>query len=190
MGAGAIALVLICLSRGDAEQPSVTSRIVSAANSFLGTLDQRQRQSALYAFDDQDQRKRWSNFPVAMVPRDGMSMGERNATQRAAAMSLLASALSPAGFEKVQQIMEADEINKTRDRVVIGEGPGGAEAEAPRVTEVLRPGMQDLPSAPEAGAAAPATARCSGKISTTFPSSERLRKRTRGCCSLEGAISR
>lgn len=119
-GAGAFSLALICLSLSTAQQQTVTSRIVSAANSFLGTLDQKQRQSVLYAFDDQDQRKRWSNFPVAMVPRGGISLGEMNDTQRAAAMALLASALSPRGFEKVQQIMEGDEVNKTTDQ-----GPGG-----------------------------------------------------------------
>jgi hypothetical protein len=118
--AGALALVLMCPPRSTAQQQTVTSRIVTAANAFLGTLDQKQRQSVLYAFDDQDQRKRWSNFPVAMVPRGGVSMGEMNAAQRAAAMALLASALSPKGLEKVQQIMEGDEINKTTDQ-----GPGG-----------------------------------------------------------------
>ena len=126
IGAGAIALVLICLSLSTAQQQTVTSRIVSAANSFLGTLDQKQRQSVLYAFDDQDQRKRWSNFPVAMVPRGGISLKEMNATQRAAAMALVASTLSPRGFEKVQQIMEGDEVNKTMDQGRGGNqgGPG------------------------------------------------------------------
>ena len=126
IGAGAIALVLICLSLSTAQQQTVTSRIVSAANSFLGTLDQKQRQSVLYAFDDQDQRRRWSNFPVAMVPRGGISLKEMNATQSAAAMALVASALGPRGFEKVQQIMEGDEVNKTMDQGRGGNqgGPG------------------------------------------------------------------
>jgi hypothetical protein len=38
-----------------------------------------------------------------------------NVEQRAAAMALLSSVLSPHGFEKVQQIMEGDEVNKTTD---------------------------------------------------------------------------
>ncbi len=117
----AIAVALICLSRGAAQPQAVTSRIVAAANSFLGTLDQKQRQSVLYAFDDQDQRKRWSNFPVAMVPRGGINMGEMNPPQRAAVLALLAAVLSPRGLEKVEQIMEGDEVNKTTDQ-----GPGGA----------------------------------------------------------------
>src|ERR1700693_1024574 len=116
IGAGVIALAVICFSHGIAQQQTVTSRIVSAANSFLGTLDQKQRGSVLYAFDDQDQRKRWSNLPVAMVPRGGINLKELNDAQRAAVMSLLASTLSPRGLEKVQQIMEGDEVNKTTDQ--------------------------------------------------------------------------
>jgi hypothetical protein len=51
-----------------------------------------------------------------MTPRAGLSMGELSATQRAAAMSLLSSTLSKRGFEKIQQIVEADEVLKTNER--------------------------------------------------------------------------
>src|SRR4051794_7009460 len=88
------ALALICLSITGATAQTATSRIVSAANSFLATLDQKQRQSVQFAFDDETQRARWSNFPVAMVPRAGLKLGELNATQRSAAMTLVSSALS------------------------------------------------------------------------------------------------
>jgi hypothetical protein len=95
-------------------QPAA-SQIVSAANTFLATLDQKQRQSVLFAFDDDAQRVRWSNLPVKMVPRAGLSMGELTAAQRSAAMALVSSALSPRGFEKVQQIVEADETLKHKE---------------------------------------------------------------------------
>ena len=109
-----------------AQKPTATHQIVSAANAFLATLDQKQRQSTLFSFDDQEQRKRWSNFPIAMVPRAGISLKEMNSTQRGAAMALVASALSPRGFEKVQQIMEGDEINKKTDQGPL-RGPGGPQ---------------------------------------------------------------
>ena len=67
--------VLIPLWLGSAVAQTATSRIVSAANAFLSTLDEKQRQSVQFSFDDEAQRKRWSNFPVAMVPRGGISMG-------------------------------------------------------------------------------------------------------------------
>ncbi|MBV8829901.1 MAG: DUF3500 domain-containing protein [Acidobacteriaceae bacterium] len=112
-GIGAVALVSLSLTISG--QQTATSRIVSAANSFLATLDAKQRAIVIYAFNDEEQRKRWSNLPVAMVPRGGISLKEMNANQRAAAMALVASALSPTGFEKVQQIMEGDEVNKNTD---------------------------------------------------------------------------
>jgi hypothetical protein len=96
-----------------AQQP--TTKIVSAANRFLATLDQPQRGRVLFRFDDDAQRVRWSNLPVQMSPRAGLKMGELSATQRSAAMALVASTLSPKGFEKIQQIVEADETLKANE---------------------------------------------------------------------------
>ncbi len=117
--ARAVTLIFLSLAAAAAQPP--TSRIVGAARTFLATLDARQRQSVLFAFDDDQQRARWSNFPVVMVRRAGLSMGELNPAQRSAALALVASALSPRGFEKVQQIMDGDEVNKTNE----ANGPRG-----------------------------------------------------------------
>jgi hypothetical protein len=114
--------ILISVSAGAAAAQNATSRIVSAANQFLGTLDDRQRQSVQFAYNDEEQRKRWSNLPVSIVPRAGLSIGELNPAQRAAAMTLVSSALSQRGFEKIQQIMAADEVLKNTDG---RGGPGG-----------------------------------------------------------------
>jgi hypothetical protein len=107
--------ILISLSLSAAMAQTGTTRIVGAANSFLSTLNDKQRQSVSFAFDDEQQRKRWSNFPISIVPRAGLSMGELNPAQRSAAMALLASALSPKGLEKVQQIMDGDEVLKATE---------------------------------------------------------------------------
>jgi hypothetical protein len=104
--------ILVWLTLGAAMAQTATARIVSAANTFLSTLDQKQRQSVLFAFDDAQQRARWSNLPVQMAPRAGLNMGELSASQRSAALALVSSALSRRGFEKVQQIMAADETLK------------------------------------------------------------------------------
>ena len=112
-------LMLSALSGARAQ--TATSRIVSAANAFLAALDSQQKQAVLFAFDDEQQRKRWSNFPIAMVPRAGISLKEMNPAQRSAAMALVSSALSPRGFEKVQQIMQGDEMLKSTE----GNGPQG-----------------------------------------------------------------
>lgn len=108
-----LALAVMCLSVKAPMAQTATSRIVSTANTFLSTLDQKQRQSVLFAFDDEKQRARWSNLPTTMVPRAGLSLKELNPAQRSAALALVSSSLSPKGFEKVQQIMEGDELLKT-----------------------------------------------------------------------------
>jgi hypothetical protein len=112
---GAGALVLFFSSMPAAWAQTATSRIVSAANTFLSALDEQQRQSALFAFGDEKQRARWSNLPVSFVARAGVSLKELNLKQRSAALALVSSALSRKGFDKVQQIMEGDEVNKTKE---------------------------------------------------------------------------
>jgi hypothetical protein len=106
-------VIVVLLSLSAAIAQTATPRIVGAAKTFLATLDQKQRQTVLFAFDDAQQRVRWSNLPTRMVPRAGLSMGELSATQRSAALALVSSALSRRGFEKVQEIMEGDEALKT-----------------------------------------------------------------------------
>jgi hypothetical protein len=109
------ALALFCLAFEAAVGQTATARIVSSANSFLATLDGKQRQTVLFAFDDEKQRARWSNFPTSFVHRAGISLKEMNADQRSAAMALVASAVSRRGFEKVLQIMEGDEVNRIKE---------------------------------------------------------------------------
>lgn len=111
-----LTLIVVLAGQALAASPTATTRIVGAANAFLSKLDADQRKKVLFAFDDQQQRVRWSNLPVRMVPRAGLSMGELSDPQRSAALALIASALSQRGFEKVQQIMEGDEVLKKNER--------------------------------------------------------------------------
>jgi hypothetical protein len=118
---GSTILVLAGLSGQSLLAQSPTARIVSAANAFLSTLSDKQRQSVAYAFDDEQQRARWSNLPIGMVPRGGISLKEMTPAQRTAAMALMSTALSKRGFEKIQQIMDGDEANKIAE----ANGPQG-----------------------------------------------------------------
>lgn len=124
-GRAICAVASVCLSLTPAIAQTATTRIVSAANAFLSTFDEKQRQSVLFSFDDEKQRQRWSNFPTGFIPRGGISLKEMNAAQRAAALALVSSALSLRGFEKVQQIMEGDEMNKISEGNRPGFGNGG-----------------------------------------------------------------
>jgi hypothetical protein len=118
----AVASIMAVDSTAKSPPPATeTAQIVRAANSFLATLDAKQRESVLYAFDNEQQRARWSNLPTGFTSRGGISLRQMTPAQRSAAMNLLAVALSKRGYEKVQQIMEGDEVNKKTDT-----GPPGA----------------------------------------------------------------
>jgi hypothetical protein len=114
--AAVVASAFLCPPLRADPAPSETARVVAAANAFLATLDQGQRARVLFAFDDEKQRMHWSNLPDAMVHRSGLSMGSLSDAQRSAAMALVSSALSKRGFEKVQQIMQGDEVLKGGQR--------------------------------------------------------------------------
>jgi hypothetical protein len=51
----------------------------------------------------------WSNFPVSDVPRPGLTLGSLSNAQRDAATRMLQVVLSPKGYQKVLEIMGADQ---------------------------------------------------------------------------------
>jgi hypothetical protein len=91
---------------------------VAAADAFLGTLSADQRKAVVFSFDDDEQRKRWSNLPSPMFERKGVKLAELSPKQREAALGLLAALLSPMGYAKTLAIMEGDEVLRER-----GSGP-------------------------------------------------------------------
>lgn len=124
-----LALMLSAALNGQAQavEPTVpavadaTSKIAQAADKFLATLDDAGRKGVAYAFNDGEQRKRWSNLPTSFVKRGGLRMGDLSPAQREAAMALLATALSPKGYQKVVQIVEADEVlNQASQKKMFG----------------------------------------------------------------------
>ena len=91
-----------------------TAKTVAAANAFLATLDDAERAKVTLPFAA-EQKAKWSNFPVGMVPRNGVRWGDLNTLQRQSALQLLATALSKTGLDKVRAIMEGDEILKVAE---------------------------------------------------------------------------
>ena len=123
-----VGLALICLVLKPAQKQTTSSRVVNAPNAFLSTLDDQQRQAVLYSFDDEEQRKRWSNFPTPVVPRGGINLKQMSTEQRAAAMELLSIVLSPMGLKKVNEIRMADDdyrVNGSQHRPPPGGPPNG-----------------------------------------------------------------
>lgn len=86
----------------------VVANAVAKASAFLETLDDQQRGKALFEFDSA-RKPSWSNLPVTMVPRNGLRLGELTKAQRAAALDAVAAVLSKQGFQKVIDIMNADD---------------------------------------------------------------------------------
>jgi Protein of unknown function (DUF3500) len=107
-----------------AASPVTTATIVAAANTFLGTLSEPQRTSATFAFDS-PQKTGWSNLPTGIFERKGMRLGDLTPAQRQAALALVAAALSRSGYEKVVNIMNADETLKNAGGGRTGGRQGG-----------------------------------------------------------------
>src|SRR5262245_60051533 len=85
-----------------------TSNAVAKANAFLETLDAQQREKVLYKYDGA-KKPSWSNLPVTMVPRNGLPLADLSKAQRAAALAALAAVLSKQGYQKVIDVMNADD---------------------------------------------------------------------------------
>jgi Protein of unknown function (DUF3500) len=117
-----IALVLIVLlgaglnsfAQTNSSPGAPTAGIVAASKKLLATLDDAQRGKVVLDFKDEAQRKRGSNLPTAIFKRQGLRMGDLTKPQREAMLAVLAAALSPQGYAKVLQIVEADELLKNR----------------------------------------------------------------------------
>ncbi len=125
-----------------AQSDSGAAQVAAAAQGFLDTLTEAQRRQVVYRFDDQAQRARWSNFPTGVVPRGGISLRQMTQAQRAAAMKLLATVLSPMGFEKVEEIRAADDDFKDHGA---RRGPGGRGGPPPQGLAASGPRPQPAP---------------------------------------------
>lgn len=94
---------------------ATTRKVTVAANALLETLSPEQKKALSFAFDDAQQRARWSNFPTGIVQRAGLRMGDLNEKQQAAVHSLLKTVLSKQGYQKVIDIMNGDEVLRQTD---------------------------------------------------------------------------
>ncbi len=90
-----------------------SERVVVAAELLLKQLSAEQRQAALFRFNDDEQRVRWSNLPSGIFARRGLRMGDLNAQQRQAVLDVVRATLSPAGYQAVLDNTAADEQLKS-----------------------------------------------------------------------------
>ena len=114
VGATAVTLVAVmgaAVSKGEARASAAfadqavtatdaTARIAAAAQVLLKALDDSGRAKLQFRFDDDVQRRRWSNFPSGIFERRGLRVGDLTPPQRQALTGLLQTALSPRGYTK------------------------------------------------------------------------------------------
>jgi hypothetical protein len=99
--------------RTGSEDATTTSETISdvsaAASAFLATLSEEQRETVLYAYDDETKTTSWSNFPVTFVERAGLNLNDLTSEQRAAAMAVLEALLDDEAYATVTGIIGGDE---------------------------------------------------------------------------------
>jgi len=90
------------------------AKAVTAAHAFLATLNDQQRARAVLPLNAAT-RKVWSNLPTGVTmqvganERNGLKLGAMSAAQQDAALALVAATLSRSGFQKVMNIVNADQ---------------------------------------------------------------------------------
>ena len=97
-------------SKGTTSQ--TISDTAKAAEEFLSTLSDEQKEQVLYDYNDETKSTSWSNFPVTFVERSGIKLGDLNETQRAAALKVLKALLNDEAYAKVTGIMAGDQYLK------------------------------------------------------------------------------
>ncbi len=88
------------------EEPAIASSIAAAANAFLGSLDDAQRTIASFPFDDAE-RQSWHFIPKKRL---GLPLKEMNADQQELALTLVRSALSQDGYQKIDTIRHLEDV--------------------------------------------------------------------------------
>ena len=116
--ASALVLCLMTTLAQSQQQIELTGEMISATGDFIASLSETQRNSALFAFDDEE-RGNWFFTPV---DRKGVPYKAMNEEQRAAARRLLRTLLSADGFAKTEDVRGLEsvlaeiEVNGSFDR--------------------------------------------------------------------------
>jgi hypothetical protein len=99
-------LLLAHLSVPSARSDEREAEMARAARALLAVLDDAQRQEISIPFADAE-RMNWHFVPRE---REGLALGALSDAQRAAARTLLASALGPRGLEKVDGVIALESV--------------------------------------------------------------------------------
>ncbi len=90
-------------------RPSPEDQMLSAAESVISSLSDVQKKQAVYQFKD-TLRDVWHYLPATDFTRNGIALTELDDEQDAKVYELLKSVLSQEGYDKVQTIMDLENV--------------------------------------------------------------------------------
>ena len=102
-----------------------TPQIVAAANAFLQTLSDTERESVLFDWTDTEQKQRWSNLPEGLFERAGLRWGDLTEAQQTAWLEVMQATLSEDGYNQIVAEWNADDALASAQGSGGGGGPGG-----------------------------------------------------------------
>ncbi len=102
-----------------------TPEIVAAANAFLDSLSDTEREAVLFEWEDTEQRQRWSNLPEGLFERAGLMWGNLSEASQEAWLAVMQATLSEEGYSRVIAEWQADDVLATQEEG--GGGPGGGQ---------------------------------------------------------------
>lgn len=103
-----------------------TPAIVAAANAFIATLSDSEKEAALFDWSNSEQKQRWSNLPEGLYERAGLMWGNIAEAQQNAWLALMQATLSTEGYNRVMAEWAADDA-LVSDQGGGGGGPGGGQ---------------------------------------------------------------
>lgn len=110
--------------------------MTTAAEQFVGSLDDKQKEVALLAYDTPD-RVKWHFIPLAT--RKGLQVKEMTEEQRKLAHKLLQSSLSELGYDKATKIMQLETL---LNHLEMGKGPNIRDPYRYYFTLFGKPGLE------------------------------------------------
>lgn len=91
-----------------------TRRVRDAARAFLAVLDDDARKAVTFPLDSM-KRTAWSNLPVSIVPRSGISIGSLTNEGRRRLHDLIRASTSSQGYHKITSIIRHDGIFRANE---------------------------------------------------------------------------
>src|SRR5262245_30266967 len=122
-------------------------RVRDAAGAFLESLDEAARKAVSFPLEA-DQRTSWSNLPVAIVPRIGLSVGALGVESRRRLHDLLRASTSSQGYHKIAALMRHDDVLRAEELEYLQHNPPrrGLDAARSRAWDRQTIGLQSSAS--------------------------------------------